>query len=64
MLPEARILAVADAVEAVIARRPHRQGQAVEAAVDELRANQDVLYEAGAARACIELLTDKTFRLK
>jgi putative nucleotidyltransferase with HDIG domain len=64
MLPEALILAVADAVEAAISHRPHRQGHGLEAAIDELRTNQDVLYEANAARACMELLTDKTFRLR
>ncbi len=64
MLLEALVLAVADAVEAMISRRPYRQGHTLEAAIDELRTNQDVLYEANTVRACVELLTDKTFRLK
>jgi len=49
---EARILAVADVVEAMSAARSYRPAQGVEAALGELRAGAGQLYDAEVVAAC------------
>jgi len=49
---EARVLAVADVVEAMSSHRPYRAALGVEAALDELRANAGRLYDPDVAAAC------------
>jgi putative nucleotidyltransferase with HDIG domain len=63
ILPEARVLAVADVVEAMISHRPYRAALPLEAAMDELRDGADLRYDAEAAAACIRLFTEKGFTL-
>ena len=48
---EARIVAVADVVEAMTHHRPHRPAFSVERALDELRAHAGVRYDAAAVAA-------------
>jgi putative nucleotidyltransferase with HDIG domain len=52
ILPEARILAVADVVEAMASHRPYRAGLGVEAALNEVRAGAGGPYDAGVVAAC------------
>jgi len=52
ILPAARILAVADVVEAMASHRPYRAALGVEAALDEIRAGAGTRYEAAAVAAC------------
>ena len=52
ILPAARILAVADVVEAMASHRPYRAALGVEAALDEIRAGGGTRYEAAAVAAC------------
>jgi putative two-component system response regulator len=54
---EAKILAVADVVEAMSSHRPYRPGLGLESALDEIAANRGTLYEAGAVDACLRLFT-------
>ena len=49
---EARVLAVADVVEAMSSHRPYRAALGVEAALDELRANAGRLYDPAVVAAC------------
>jgi len=59
ILLEARILAVADAVEAMLAPRPQRAALAVGACIDELHAQAGRRYDARVAKACVKLLRER-----
>ncbi|MBN2467081.1 MAG: PAS domain S-box protein [Deltaproteobacteria bacterium] len=59
---EARILAVADVVEAMASHRPYRPACGIEAALDEISQNQDILYDAAVVDACLRLFSTKGFR--
>lgn len=53
ILLEARIVAVADVFDAMTWPRPYRFSAGLDAAMDELRANRDSLYDAKAVDACL-----------
>ena len=57
----ARILAVADVVEAMTERRPYRAALDIEAALDEIERGKAVLYDAGAVAACLRLFREKGY---
>ena len=61
---EARILAVADVVEAVSSHRPYRPSLGIEAALEEITANRGLLYDAAAVDACVKLIREKGFKLE
>jgi putative nucleotidyltransferase with HDIG domain/PAS domain S-box-containing protein len=56
ILLEARILAVADVVDAIASERPYRPARGVEAARAELREQSGVLYDTEVVNACLEVL--------
>jgi PAS domain S-box-containing protein/putative nucleotidyltransferase with HDIG domain len=58
---EARILAVADMMDAASTDRPFRFGKGIEATLDELAAGRGVLYAADAVDACLALFRQKRF---
>jgi putative nucleotidyltransferase with HDIG domain len=60
---EARILAVADTVEAMAAHRPYRPGLGLEAALAEIEKNRGTRYDAAVVDACLELFHVKGYRL-
>jgi HD-GYP domain-containing protein (c-di-GMP phosphodiesterase class II) len=55
---EARILAVADVVEAMSSHRPYRAAQGVEVALDEILAQRGSLYDAQVADACVQVFRE------
>jgi PAS domain S-box-containing protein len=59
ILLEARILAVADAVEAMLAPRPQRAALALGACIDELHSQAGRRYDARVAKACVKLLRER-----
>jgi PAS domain S-box-containing protein len=59
ILLEARIVAVADAVEAMMAQRPQRQALSLAACIDELQGQAGRRYDAAVVRACVRLLRDR-----
>jgi putative two-component system response regulator len=61
ILLEARILGVADVVEAMITHRPYRPGLGVPAALEEIRNNRDVLYDPVVVDACLRLFKEERF---
>ena len=61
--PEARIVAVADVVEAMSSHRPHRPALGIDAALEEISANRGTLFDAQAVDACLRLFRDKGFDL-
>jgi PAS domain S-box-containing protein len=59
---EAKILAVADVVEAMASHRPYRPALGIELALEEIKKNRGTLYDPIAVDACIKLFTKKKFR--
>ena len=60
---EARILAVADVVEAMASHRPYRPALGIGAALEEIASNKGILYDPQVADVCTKLFTEKHFRL-
>ena len=61
--PEARILAVADTVEAMASHRPYRPALGIGAALAEIVEKRGTLYDADAVDACARLFREKSFKL-
>jgi PAS domain S-box-containing protein len=61
ILLEARILGVADVVEAMTCRRSYRSALGVDKALGEISRNSGVLYDPGVVEACLKLFTEKGF---
>ena len=61
ILLEARILGVADVVEAMTARRPYRAAAGMDAALEEISQNSGVLYDSDVVYACLRVFTEKGF---
>ncbi len=64
IISEARILAVADVVEAIASHRPYRPALGIDKALEEISQNRGVLYESKVADACLKLFTKKGFKFK
>jgi PAS domain S-box-containing protein len=60
--PEAKILAVADVVEAMVSHRPYRPALGISEALEEITPNRGKLYDPDAVDVCIRLLTEKDFQ--
>lgn len=60
---EARILAVADTVEAMASHRPYRAALGIDAALAEIMRNRGVLYEGAAVDACVKVIREDGFDL-
>jgi PAS domain S-box-containing protein/putative nucleotidyltransferase with HDIG domain len=58
---EARILAVADVVEAMASHRPYRASLGLDKALEEITVNQGTKYDPDVVRICISLFTDKKY---
>ncbi len=63
ILLEARILAVADVVEAMASHRPYRAALGVDAALEEIRAGRGLRYDAQVVDACIAVFESGSFTL-
>ena len=61
ILPEARILAVADVVEAMISHRPYRPALPIEVAMAELEDGAGTRYDAAARETAIFLIREQGF---
>ncbi len=59
LLLEAKILTVADVVEAMSSHRPYRPSLGLETALDEIRTGRGTLYHAESVDACLRLIADK-----
>ena len=61
ILLEARILAVADVVEAMSSHRPYRPALGIKEALKEIEKNKGILYDPEAVNACLRLFSKKKF---
>ncbi len=63
ILPEARILAIADTLEAMCSPRPYRPAVGIEAAIDEIDRAAGRLYDPDLVAACIRLVRQSGFSM-
>ena len=63
ILIEARILAVADVVEAMLSYRPYRPALELKIALAEIENNSGILYDSKAVDACLKLFREKNYRI-
>ncbi|MCX7918178.1 MAG: HD domain-containing protein [bacterium] len=64
ILLEARIIAVADVVEAMATHRPYRPALSINEALAEIDRHRIDLYDSTVVDACIRLFTEKNFKLE
>jgi len=64
ILVEAKILGVADVVEAMSSDRPYRPALGMEAAIAEISEKSGVLYDVDVANACLRVLTQRGFQFE
>jgi len=61
---EARVLAVADVVDAMSSDRPYRKGFGLDVALSEIEAKAGVFYDADIVNACLILFREKNFPIQ
>jgi len=64
ILLEARIMAVADVVEAMASHRPYRAALGIKIALREITKNRDVLYDPRVVDACLKLFKEKGYQFQ
>ena len=61
MLREAKILAVADVVEAMMSHRPYRPALGIDAALAEIEKGKGTLFDPQTVEACVALFREDNF---
>ncbi len=61
ILFEARVIAVADVVEAMSSHRPYRPGRGIAAALEEIASGRGTLYDSAAVDACLKLFSEENY---
>jgi HD-GYP domain-containing protein (c-di-GMP phosphodiesterase class II) len=64
ILLEAKILAVADVVEAMSSFRPYRPALGIDKALEEISMNKGKLYDSDVVDACIKLFKKDRFKFE
>jgi putative nucleotidyltransferase with HDIG domain len=64
ILQEARIIAVADVVDAMASHRPYRPALGLNAALAEIENNKGKLYDSDVVDACLMLFREEGFQLE
>jgi len=62
ILLEARILGVADVVEAMSSHRPYRPALGIDAALEDISKNKGILYDPEVVDACLKLFKEEGFK--
>jgi len=60
---EAKIIGIADVVEAMSSFRPYRPALGIDAALEEISQNKGILYDPEVVDTCIKLFKEKEFKL-
>ncbi|MBI2318909.1 MAG: HD domain-containing protein, partial [Betaproteobacteria bacterium] len=60
---EAKILAVADVIEAMASHRPYRPGRGIDRAIEEISAGRGTHYEPAIVEACVGLFKETGYEL-
>jgi len=61
---EAKIIGVADVVEAMSSFRPYRPALGVDAALEEITQNKGILYAPEVVDVCLKLFKEKGFKFE
>jgi HD-GYP domain-containing protein (c-di-GMP phosphodiesterase class II) len=64
ILLEAKILAVADVVDAMSSDRPYRPALGIEKALEEISQNKGVLYDPNIVDACLKLFNKNGYKIE
>ncbi len=64
ILLEARIIGVADVVEAMSSHRPYRPSLGIDKALEEISQNKGILYDPKVVDVCLKLFKEKDFKFK
>jgi len=64
ILLEAKIIGIADVVEAMSSFRPYRPAKGIDKALEEISQNKDILYDPEVVDACSKLFKEKGFKFK
>jgi HD-GYP domain-containing protein (c-di-GMP phosphodiesterase class II) len=64
ILIEARIIAVADVVEAMSTHRPYRPAMNLDIAIEEIEKNSGILYDPDVVNACMKVFREKGYTFK
>ena len=64
ILPEARIMAVADVVEAMASHRPYRAALGIEVALEEIEQNKSTSFDPDVVDACLKVFGKDNFIFK
>jgi PAS domain S-box-containing protein/putative nucleotidyltransferase with HDIG domain len=64
ILLEAKILSVADVMEAMASHRPYRAALGIEKAMEELDGNKGALYDAAVVGICLDLFKKKKYEFR
>ena len=64
ILLEAKILAVADVLEAMATHRPYRPALSIEEALEEISKNKGILYDSKVVESCLKVFKEKKFKLE
>jgi HD-GYP domain-containing protein (c-di-GMP phosphodiesterase class II) len=60
---EARILAVADVIEAMASHRPYRPGLGIEIALKDIENSRGILFDSVVVDAALKLFRNKGYKL-
>lgn len=63
ILKEAKVLAVADVVEAMASHRPYRPALGIDKALEEISQKSGCFYDPKAVDACFKLFREKNFKI-
>jgi len=61
ILLEAKVLCVADVVEAMASHRPYRPALGIDKALDEIVKNKGILYDPDIVDCCVSLFMENLF---
>jgi PAS domain S-box-containing protein/putative nucleotidyltransferase with HDIG domain len=64
MLLEAKILAIADVMEAMASHRPYRAAVGIDKAMEELASQKGILYDTQIADLCLDLFSKKKYEFR
>jgi HD-GYP domain-containing protein (c-di-GMP phosphodiesterase class II) len=64
ILLEARILAIADVLEAISSNRTYRPAHSIDIALEENSRNRGILYDKEAVDACIRIFCEKGYKMQ
>ncbi|MBU4602116.1 PAS domain-containing protein [bacterium] len=60
----AKIIGVADVVEAMSSHRPYRPALGIDAALEEISQNKDILYDPEVVDTCLRIFKEKEFKFE